>query len=136
MPLANVSADWSGGDLIIKDASGNTIFQVDGTNRKVVFPSGSVLDVDAATTVISLADDSVTAAKAAIFVSAETTGTGSAQNVAHGLGVVPAAILVVPTEHPGTPDTGAFDIAEGTHTTTNVVLTVTANVKFKVFAWA
>jgi predicted RecA/RadA family phage recombinase len=83
-----------------------------------------------------IADDAVTFAQAQVFVSAETTGTGSAQNVAHGLGVAPAAVLVVPTEHPGTPDTGAFDVAEGTHTTTNVVLTVTANVKFKVLAWA
>lgn len=83
-----------------------------------------------------LAAAAVTKAKSATFFSAEQTGTGSAQNVAHGLGVAPAGVLVVPTEHPGTPDTGAFDIAEGTHTTTNVVVTVTANVKFKVFAWA
>lgn len=76
------------------------------------------------------------AAGAAMSVSAEQTGTGSAQNVAHGLGVAPSLVLVVPTEHPGTPDTGAFDIAEGTHTSTNVVVTVTANVKFKVLAFA
>jgi len=78
----------------------------------------------------------VTAAGTKMSISAEETGTGSPQNVAHGLGVVPALVLVVPTEHPGTPDTGAFDIAEGTHTSTNVVLTVTANVKFKVLAFA
>ncbi|HSW29288.1 MAG TPA: hypothetical protein VLH75_07300 [Longimicrobiales bacterium] len=77
----------------------------------------------------------LTAAGMAHFISAEQTGTGSAQNVAHGLGVVPSVVLVVPTEHPGTPDTGAFDISEGTHTTTNVVVTVTANVKFKVLAF-
>ena len=82
-----------------------------------------------------IASQAVTFAKAAAFVSTEQTGTGAAQNVAHGLGVAPAAVLVVPTEHPGTPDTGAFDIAEGTHTTTNVVVTVTLNVKFKVLAW-
>lgn len=83
-----------------------------------------------------LAALAVTKAKALTFFSAEQTGTGSSQNVAHGLAAVPAGVLVVPTEHPGTPDTGAFDIAEGTHTTTNVVVTVTANVKFKVMAWA
>lgn len=83
-----------------------------------------------------LASLAVTKAKALVFFSSEQTGTGSAQNVAHGLGATPAGVLVVPTEHPGTPDTGAFDIAEGTHTSTNVVVTVTANVKFKVFAWA
>lgn len=91
---------------------------------------------DDAVTSAKIADDAITFAQTQVFVSAETTGTGSAQNVAHGLGVAPAAVLVVPTEHPGTPDTGAFDIAEGSHTTTNVVLTVTANVKFKVLAWA
>lgn len=78
----------------------------------------------------------VTFDAARVFISAETTGTGSSQNVAHGLGVAPAGVLIVPTEHPGTPDTGAFDIAEGSHDATNVVVTVTANVKFKAFAWA
>lgn len=70
-----------------------------------------------------------------VFVSTEQTGTGSSQNVAHGLGVTPSKVLVAPTEHPGTPDTGAFDIAEGAHDATNVVVTVTANVKFKVLAF-
>lgn len=83
-----------------------------------------------------LAAGAVTAAKAAVFFSAETVATGAAQNVAHGLGVAPAGVLIVPTEHPGVPDTGAFDIAEGTHTTTNVVFTATVNLKVKVFAWA
>lgn len=70
-------------------------------------------------------------AAAGRFCSTEQTGTGSAQNVAHGLGVVPSAVLVAPTEYSGT---GAFDIAEGTHTTTNVVVTVTSGLKFKVLA--
>lgn len=82
-----------------------------------------------------LAAGSVTFAKAKVFISTEQTGTGSSQNVAHGLAATPAGVLVAPTEHPGTPDTGAFDIAEGTHTSTNVVVTVTTNVKFKVLAW-
>lgn len=70
------------------------------------------------------------------FVSAETLATGSAQNVAHGLGVVPSEVLIAMTEHPGTPDTGAMDIAEGTHTSTNIVFTATANIKVKILAWA
>ncbi len=93
------------------------------------------LAADAVTTA-KIANANVTKAKAKVFVSTEQTGTGAAQNIAHGLGAVPAAVLVVPTEHPGTPDTGAFDIAEGAHDATNVVVTVTADVKFKVFAWA
>jgi hypothetical protein len=77
----------------------------------------------------------ITAASLAIFVSAETTGTGSAQNVAHGLGVVPSKVLVAPTEL-AADLTAGYDVAEGTHTTTNVVLTVTSGAKFKVLAFA
>lgn len=84
----------------------------------------------------SARDASIGAAQMALFVSTEQTGTGSAQNVAHGLGVVPSKVLVVPTSHPGTPDTGAFDIAEGAHDATNVIVTVTTNVTFKVWALA
>ena len=72
-------------------------------------------------------------AAAGRFISTETTGTGSAQNVAHGLGVIPSAVLVSFTELPADLAAGA-DIAEGTHTTTNIVLTVTSGVKFKVLA--
>lgn len=109
------------------NAEGGLVFEADdGTDLLTLDPDGTATP----------ADGSITFASAAVFISAETTGTGSSQNVAHGLGATPAGVLVVPTEHPGTPDTGAFDIAEGTHTSTNVVLTVTANVKFKVLAWA
>lgn len=66
-----------------------------------------------------------------ISVSAETTGTGASQNVAHGLGVVPSSVVVSLTEFASGQN---VDVAEGTHTTTNVVLTVTSGVKFKVMA--
>ena len=80
-----------------------------------------------------LAASAVTRAKALVFISTEQTGTGSAQNVAHGLGVAPTGgVLVSVTEAAG----DAFDVAEGTHTSTNVVVTVTSGVKFKVLAWA
>lgn len=72
---------------------------------------------------------------AATFVSTEQTATGSAQNVAHGLGLVPSAVLIVPTDL--TPATvGQYSAVEGTHDATNVVVTVTTGKKFKVFAWA
>ena len=78
----------------------------------------------------------LTYAGLAAFVSAETTATGSAQNVAHGLGVAPSKVLVSFTELPADLAAGA-DIAEGTHTTTNVVLTVApSGAKFKVLAFA
>lgn len=55
MPHTNVKTGWVDGDLYFYDKSGNEIFHIDGTNRKQVFPSGSVLDVDAAAGVLSLA---------------------------------------------------------------------------------
>lgn len=69
------------------------------------------------------------------FVSTEQTGNGSAQNVAHGLGIIPKKVVIVPTDTaPAT--TGAYTATEGTHTTTNVVVTVTSGKKYKVLAWA
>lgn len=68
-----------------------------------------------------------------VFQSAEQTGTGSPQNVAHGLGVAPSLVIVTLTEFA---DTLAVDVAEGTHTATNVVLTVASGAKFKVYAFA
>ena len=67
------------------------------------------------------------------FISTEQTGTGSAQNIAHGLGVIPTAVFVAPTDL--TPATvGSYVVTEGTHTSTNVVVTVTTSKKFKVIA--
>ena len=70
-----------------------------------------------------------------IFVSTEQTGTGAAQNIAHGLGVVPSFVFVAPTDL--TPATvGSYSVVEGVHTNTNVVVTVTTGKKFKVIAFA
>jgi hypothetical protein len=77
----------------------------------------------------------VPAAFNGIFISAETTATGSAQNVAHGLGVIPNKVLIAPTELAADLAAG-YDVAEGSHTSTNVVLTVTSGAKFKVLAFA
>ncbi len=71
-----------------------------------------------------------------IFVSAETTATGGAnQEVAHTLGRVPAVAVVVITELP-VGLAGAVDVAYGTHTNVNCLVTVTATAKFKILALA
>ena len=102
----------------------------DGTDVLSVAVSGdATLAANGAVTIANLA---VTKAKALVFVSTEQTGTGSSQNVAHCLAAVPAAVLIAVTESDG----NAFDVAEGAHDGTNVVVTVTSGVKFKVFAWA
>jgi len=69
-----------------------------------------------------------------IFVSTEQTGTGSAQNIAHGLARAPSVVVIIPTDTaPAT--TGQYTVTEGTHDATNVVVTVTSGKKFKVLAW-
>lgn len=68
------------------------------------------------------------------FISVEQTGTGALQNVVHDLGLVPRAVLVVPTDlAPVT--TGQYTVTEGAHDATNVVVTVTLGKKFKVLIW-
>ena len=69
-----------------------------------------------------------------LFISTVATATGSAQNVAHGLGATPAGVLISVTDTSATA-AGTFTVTEGTHTSTNVVVTVTASAKFKVLAW-
>lgn len=69
-----------------------------------------------------------------ISISSEITANGSAQNFAHGLGVVPSKVVVVPTDtSPAT--AGVFTVTEGTHTATNAVVTVTSGKKYKVMAF-
>lgn len=67
------------------------------------------------------------------FLSTVQTGTGAAQNVAHGLGATPAGVLVVLQDNSAS--TNVFTVAEGTHDSTNVKVTVTALATFKVLAW-
>lgn len=100
---------------------------------------GAAAVSDGAVTTAKLAAAAVTKAKAAVFASTEQTATGSAQNVAHGLGVTPALVLVIPTAgHDGLGAAGDLmpTIVEGAHGTTNVVVTAEAGSKFKVMAWA
>lgn len=69
-----------------------------------------------------------------LFLSAEQTGTGAAQNVAHGLPATPTEIVLVPTDL--TPATvGQYVGTLGTATATNVVATVTTGKKYRVLAW-
>jgi hypothetical protein len=95
---------------------------------------------DGSITTAKLGANAVTAAKLAEYASAaDVTATGSAQSIAHSLGVVPAFVLVVPVAgHDGMGGAGSQmpTITQGTHTTTNVVVTVTGGAKFRVLALA
>lgn len=85
-------------------------------------------------TTAKIANGSVTVAKMSVFKSTEQTGTGSAQNIAHGLGVTPGLVIVYPTDT-NVATTGQYVVTEGSHTSTNVVVTVTSGKKFRVVAF-
>jgi len=84
-----------------------------------------------AVTTAKIAANAVSVAKMQVFKSAELTGTGAAQNAAHGLGVIPGLVMIFPTNLSG----GVYVLVEGTHTITNVVVTVTSGEKFMVVAF-
>jgi hypothetical protein len=86
---------------------------------------------DGSAAAATLAAQATKLAAGGSFRSTEQTGTGSAQNIAHGLGTVPAAVIHGLSEFAADE---AVDVAYGTHTTTNVVMTVTNGVKFYVLA--
>lgn len=143
MPITGVKTRWTNGKLEITDASGNNIAVFNPDTKTLEVPTGATLDASAGTltlpnnavTTAKIAASGVTFAKAAVFVSTEQTGTGAAQNIAHGLAAVPAAVLIVPTDtSPAT--VGVYTATEGVHTATNVITTVTSGKKFKVLAWA
>ncbi len=68
-----------------------------------------------------------------LFVSAELTGTGAQQTVAHGLGVVPTNVVITPTDMSPAP-VGVFTVTEGVHDNVNVKVSVTLNKKYKIHA--
>ncbi|MHA1740276.1 MAG: hypothetical protein ACTSWD_16925 [Candidatus Heimdallarchaeota archaeon] len=88
---------------------------------------------DSTVTGADIKDATIKAVDMAIFVSAEQVGTGSAQNIPHGLGVAPSKTLISVINFGASV---AVDAVEGTHTTTNCVVTCTSGVKYKVLAIA
>lgn len=140
----NGDVTWthSSGNVLVSNGAGSGLVlgladtirvadEADPTKRA----SFSVSGVTAGQTrVITVPDANVTIGTmrgATKFASTEQTGTGGAQNVAHGLGSTPGLVWITVTEDPA--GTG-FDIAEGTHDATNIVVTVTTGVKFRAYA--
>lgn len=70
-------------------------------------------------------------ATAAQFVSVEQTGTGSEQDIAHGLASTPTTVFAFFTELDG----NAADLAYGTHDGTNAKITATSGQKYRVVAF-
>jgi predicted RecA/RadA family phage recombinase len=129
--LAKDTSVFSAGDIVYWDNTNKVAISTAAGNMPIGRAIAGALTGAATVRVLLLG----AGALPQIFVSAEQTGTGSAQNVAHGLGVTPSFVMIAPTDTaPST--TGAYTAVEGTHTSTNVVVTVTTSKKFKVLAIA
>ena len=106
------------------------------TTAKIGALAVTTAKIDAlAVTTAKIAANAVTVAKMSVFKSSEQTGTGGAQDIAHGLAVTPGLVMVFPTDlTPGTD--GDYAMTEGSHGSTNVVVTVTSGKKYMVVAFA
>ena len=69
------------------------------------------------------------------FQSTQQTGNGTQQTLAHGLGVVPSKVIVEVDSLPIFDPTAATTlITQGTHTSTNVLITALSGLKYRVLA--
>ena len=76
MPATLISTKWVSGNLVIYDSSGDAIATIDGSSRKISFPSGSTMEV--------LGTPSLPAAS--ITSAMLTSGAGVAALISAGLG--------------------------------------------------
>lgn len=94
-----------------------------GVSASAQFAAG-VVDAPA------LAASAVQATKIAFFKSSEQTGTGSSQNIAHGLSTTPGLVMVLPSKVNAAGDT----FVEGAHDATNAKVTAASGAKYFVIA--
>lgn len=104
----------------IRDA--NNVLQLKGTVGGLV--DATVVNAD-------IANASIQASKLDYFKSTVQTANGSEQSIAHTLGRTPSLVLVIVQD-----DNAVADVAivEGTHTSTNCLVTITSAVDYIVFA--
>ena len=113
-----------------RNASNTLVPKVGGTK-----PDGTIVGAkldNLTVTAGKLANDAVQGRTVDYYKSpADVTGTAGAQNIAHGLGRLPLLVIIIPVSN----TTGnSLSIVEGTHTTTNIVVTAPTTTKFRVVA--
>lgn len=125
---------WSAGDVIYWDDTAKESSNIAGDMAIGTALTDALSAATTASVVLNAISSPSALASGGRFVSTEQTGTGSPQNIPHGLGVVPSEVLIVPTDTaPAT--TGDYTAVEGAHDATNVIATVTTDKKYKVVAW-
>jgi hypothetical protein len=112
------------------DQGGKNMVVEDGATLKI---EGTIVLPDEAIGTDDIVDEAVTFSKTAMWVSAEQTGTGMDQTIAHTIGIDPAAVMIVPTDL--TPATiGSYAAAVVSHDDEEIVVNVTTGKKFIVWA--
>jgi hypothetical protein len=112
------------------DQGGKNMVVEDGATLKI---EGTIVLPDEAIGTDDIVDEAVTFSKTAMWVSAEQTGTGMDQTIAHTIGIDPAAVMIVPTDL--TPATvGSYAAAVVSHDDEEIVVNVTSGKKFIVWA--
>ncbi|MCX6227345.1 MAG: hypothetical protein NTV01_21840 [Bacteroidia bacterium] len=74
--LNNITAKGVDGDLCFYNATGNEVFCIESTNRRVSYPTGSGIDIESGAT-FKLAGTTVTATAANLNAIPTATGTGA-----------------------------------------------------------
>ena len=112
-----------------RNADDTLVPKVGGTK-----PDGTIVGAkldDLTVTAGKLADDAVQGRTVDYYKSpANVTGTGSAQNIAHGLGRSPLLVIIIPQTSSAT----GVSVVEGSHDATNIVVTAPTTTTFRVVA--
>lgn len=91
-------------------------------------PLLAMMSIDAAGNLIPGVGNGSSAGK---FQSAVRTATGALETIPHGLGATPKVVLAAVQDANGATN---ITIVEGAHTSTNLLVTVTLNAKYKIIA--
>jgi len=105
---------------------------VDVADVETGVAAGQALYVGATAGRLAAFKDAATSTQA-VFISSPVTGTGAAQNTAHGLGVVPDLVFAIPDDL-NVATVGQYTVTTGVHTSTNAIFTVTLNKTYRVIA--
>lgn len=119
-----------GSELFIFNIGGEAITLNDNASTRLLSNASVVLVSGAGVWSVKSGAKAVGIASGSKFVSTEQTGTGSSQNVAHGLGTTPSVVWWSLSG----PSGGADTVTPGSHDATNLKFTVTSGVKFYAFA--
>lgn len=124
----DMSQGAAGQSIYLKDNEAAALAITEAANVYLQFVTTNAGEQVVVGKPLHLAGGIATASK---FTSTEQTGTGGAQNIAHGLGSTPSLVWFAVSEDPA--GTG-FDVTPGAHNATNCVFTVTNGVKYYVYA--